>query len=353
MSVRWVKNDIYQIDIRMGKKARFQKRIHAASKMEAVQEELEYRRMLGRQAGDIHSTNAIAEKYISWMEDNQSPHTVRDKKRMLFAHILPFFGRMMPDYITPILIGDYKSMRLKAINKIDDEEERKRKTDSEVKGKREVNLEILCLSAMIKWAVEMGMCNNALPKLKPLPYKRPLPKAISRKDINAILERLSPKHKALFMCLYLAGMRKSEACALTWDKVHFNPDFILVKGKGDRERIVPMHSLLTDAMKELKQEPKKKLNDYSVSAGSICFPSRRGGGMLTDIRKPLEKAIHDAGIDSRITPHMFRHSFATHLLENGSNLRIIQEALGHRDVGTTQIYTHVAFGVLENAVAKL
>jgi len=146
------------------------------------------------------------------------------------------------------------------------------------------------------------------------------------------------------MCLYLAGMRKSEACALTWEKVHFNPDYILVRGKGSRERIVPMHPELAQAMKNLKD---------SATDGLICFPSRRGGGFLTDIRKPLEKAMRDSGITARITPHMFRHSFATHLLEGGSNLRTIQDALGHQSVSTTQIYTHVALTVLKRDIGRL
>lgn len=356
MSVRWVKDDIYQIDIRMGKKARFQKRIRASSKLEAAQEELEYRRMLGRQAGDIYSLNAIAEKYIPWMDDNQSPHTARDKKRMLFAHILPFFGRMLPDYITPILIELYKSKRLKEINPENTgEAERKRIADKPpIKGRREVNLEILCLQAMIKWAVGMGMCNNPLPKLKPLPYKRPLPKTISRQDINAVLEQLSPKHKALYMCLYFSGLRKAEACGLTWDKVHFDPDYLLIKGKGDRERIVPMHPTLAAALRDLKEDSERRKSPGSGSdPAGICFPSRRGGGILTDIRKPLEKAMQAAGIDSRITPHMFRHSFATHLLEGGANLRTIQDALGHKEVSTTQIYTHVSLGVLQKDINNL
>lgn len=335
MSVRHVKDDTWQIDIRMGRKERFQKRVKAASKLEAVQLEVEFRRMLGRQVGDVYSLNAIAEKYIPWLENHQATHTARNKKRMLFAHLLPFFGRMMPDYLTPILLEDFKKKRI--------EELKAAHPGKEGKGRREINLEILCLQAMIKWAVAMNLCNNTLPKQKPLPYKRPLPMTVSREDIKAILERLSPKHRVLYMCLYLAGMRKTEACALTWDNVHFDPDFIVVKGKGSRERIVPMHPDLSMAMNNLKKS----------ATGLICFPSRRGGGQLTDIRKPLEKALRDAGMEGRITPHTFRHSFATHLLESGSNLRTIQEALGHQAVSTTQIYTHVALGVLKNDIGRL
>ena len=87
---------------------------------------------------------------------------------------------------------------------------------------------------------------------------------VSREDIDKIIALLSPKHRALYLCLYMAGLRKSEACSLTWDKVHFNPDYILVRGKGDRERIVPIHPTLSESMAALKLS----------TGGSICFPSR-------------------------------------------------------------------------------
>jgi len=328
--VRHLEGDTWQIDIRLGRSDRFYKRVHVSSKLEAIRKELEYRASLGKNNGDIYSVNSIAEKYQEWLENNQAAHTVKDKNRMLLAHILPFFGRMMPDLITPILLEDFTKKRL-----------------LESPGRlREVNLEILCLRAMIRWAVDMKMCNNQLEKSKPLPYKRPLPRTVSREDIDTILSKLSVKHRALFMCLYFSGLRKSEACDLTWDRVHFNPDYLLVMGKGSRERIVPIHELLSGALSELKKSPLFK-------EGGYVFPSRRGGGALTDIRKPLERVMRLAGITERITPHMFRHSFATHLMNTGANLRSIQKSLGHKAVTTTQIYTHVSVDLLRNDISRL
>ena len=117
-----------------------------------------------------------------------------------------------------------------------------------------------------------------------------------------------------------------------------------------------MHPYLAEAMKTLKESPKPKKRvpeKDSATSGLICFPSRRGGGVLTDIRKPLEKAMEGAGLKDRITPHMFRHSFATHLLESGANLRTIQESLGHESSSTTEIYTHVSFGLLKKNIDRL
>ena len=80
---------------------------------------------------------------------------------------------------------------------------------------------------------------------------------------------------------------------------------------------------------------------------------RQTSGILTDIRKPLEKAMQQAGVSGRITPHVFRHSFATHLMDAGAKLRSIRESLGHKDVSTTQIYTHVSFGIRKTDIGKL
>ncbi|MEN6375487.1 MAG: tyrosine-type recombinase/integrase [Smithella sp.] len=333
--MRNLKDDIWQIDIRMGRKARFHKNIRAKSKLDAVLVEQEYRKQLGRQIGDAYSINAIAEKYLEYVQNHQSPHTYKDKFRMLNVAILPFFGGIMPDYVTPTLLSDFEKKRIQQIGL----------------KKREINLEKLCLQSMIKWAVGQGMCNNPLPRSKPLPYKRPHPEYLNREELMAIINNLGLKHRALFMCLYHAGLRSSEARNLQWKDVHFRPDFIkIMNGKGDKPRIVPMARELSNVMLELK------CNDHM---GGHCFPSRvsqRNGketdGVLTDIRKPLQLAMKKAGIEKRITPHMFRHSFATHLLEAGSDLRAIQEALGHEDIATTQIYTKVTFNHLSNAINK-
>jgi integrase len=112
----------------------------------------------------------------------------------------------MPDYITPIMLERYKSKRLKEHPGIN----------------RQINLEILCLKSMVRWASEQVMCNNPLPKSKPLPYRRPVPEYIRREELMAIIDCMGLKHKILFLCLYQAGLRKSEACQLK------NLTFILI-----------------------------------------------------------------------------------------------------------------------------
>jgi integrase/recombinase XerD len=325
MSVRHLHDDTYQIDISLGcgkkgeKRPRYRENVHVGSKLEAAIVEQERRKQLGRTINDVYSLNAIAEKYLEHVLNHQSPKTYTDKFRMLNAEILPFFGRFMPDYITSPLIENYKQKRLKEHPGIN----------------REINLEILCLKSTIRWGAEQTppMCNNNLFKIKPLPYKRPIPEYVRREELMAIIDSMgSLKHRVMFLCLYQAGLRKAEACKLEPSHIHLDPDFLVAHGKGGKVRMVSMSGLLTSNMKIYLADHK----------GGHLFPSRRKGGIIKDIRSPLKTAMEKAEIKRRITPHMLRHAFATHMLESGADLRTIQVMLGHEDISTTQIYTHVS-----------
>jgi len=333
MSVRHLHDDIWQIDISLPNRERFHKNVRATSKLEAVLMEQEYRKQLGRTIGDVYSLDSISQPYLEYVKNNQFPKTYKEKFRMINAQILPYFGRFMPDYITPIMLERYKSKRLKDHPGIN----------------RQVNLEILCLKSMVRWASEQGMCNNPLPKSKPLPYRRPIPEYIRREELMSIIDCMGLKHRILFLCLYQAGLRKSEACQLNKSDIHFDPDYIRATGKGGKIRLVTMSDSLAGYMREY-------LRDHP---DGLCFVSRvrkRKGivmtGLITDIRSPLKTAMRKAGIERRITPHMLRHSFATHMLESKADLRTIQEAMGHEDIGTTQIYTKVTSEHMENAIKR-
>jgi integrase/recombinase XerD len=147
---------------------------------------------------------------------------------------------------------------------------------------------------------------------------------------------------ALLETLYATGMRVSELVSLPLSSVARDPRYILVRGKGGKERLVP-----------LSEPAREALNGYKGVRGQFCrngvespylFPSRGGSGYLTRHRfaQLLKQLSSEAGIaPSKVSPHVLRHAFATHLLNRGADLRSVQQMLGHADIATTQIYTHV------------
>ncbi|ESQ78990.1 site-specific tyrosine recombinase [Asticcacaulis sp. YBE204] len=180
---------------------------------------------------------------------------------------------------------------------------------------------------------------------------KPLPKILSRAEVEALIAAADAKdaHQAIrLQCLlemaYASGMRISELVSLRLDSVQKDPAFLIVKGKGGVERLVPLNPAARVAIAEyLDIRPlflgaKDKNNPYLFcSRGADGYLTRRRVGQL------LDEAALEAGIDpARVSPHVLRHAFATHLLEGGADLRVVQTLLGHADISTTQVYTHVA-----------
>lgn len=183
---------------------------------------------------------------------------------------------------------------------------------------------------------------------------RPLPKMISQADVEALAAAARERVKAaegkqclkalrllcLIELLYATGLRVSELVGLTAQAAGAEKDFILVKGKGGRERLVPVSRTARDALGGYLDALRK-----SGRAGSKwLFPSSGAAGHLTRQYFALElKALaREAGLDAaKLSPHVLRHGFASHLLEGGADLRAVQQMLGHADISTTQIYTHV------------
>ncbi len=331
MSVKKVKgrDDVYDIYVWISKDERIRKRITASSPLDAIAFEAELRKTLGKPVKESMTISAIAEKYLKWVDLHQSPKTVRDKKKMLFSQILPNFGHLMPDYLTKEMIRDYKEKRCADGRKIF----------------RQVNLELLCLRAMIRWAAEEGLCNDAMPGYKSLPYKRPLPDIPTAEEIEAVIQATVDQfHKSLFLALYHAGLRNEEARTLKWADVNFGAGFIRVNGKGDKTRLVPMSKRLADELKLHQAEQKRKreedLKKEGVRANKKANDQVWG---ITTFQTAWEASIRRSGVTKRITPHMLRHAFASHNLEAGTDLKSIQDMLGHEDIATTQIYTHTTF----------
>ncbi|MDQ0214311.1 integrase/recombinase XerC [Oikeobacillus pervagus] len=152
---------------------------------------------------------------------------------------------------------------------------------------------------------------------------------------------LSKRNRALLELLYATGIRVSECATIEITNIDFELSTILVKGKGRKERYVPFGSFAHDAIKRYIDEARSVLMKSSMKH-SYLFVNYRGGALTPrGIRHILTKLIEKASLTGKIHPHMLRHTFATHLLNNGADLRSVQELLGHEHLSSTQIYTHV------------
>lgn len=177
-----------------------------------------------------------------------------------------------------------------------------------------------------------------------------LPKIIRDDEIMMLFEvcdlddKLGYRDYCLLGCLYGCGLRVSELCDMEIKDIDFNERRIKVKGKGSKERYVIMYEELTECLKHYISTYRQELLYLSKDYENRHLFLNKNGGTLTrvGVRKILEKLVNKCGETYHISPHMLRHSFATALLNNGADLRIVQELLGHSSLSTTQIYTHVA-----------
>lgn len=173
-----------------------------------------------------------------------------------------------------------------------------------------------------------------------------LPEVLTVNEINDILDSIDlslpegQRNRAMLEVLYSCGLRVSELTSLRYSDVYFDEGFIKVEGKGSKQRLVPISDT---AIREIKNYLLDR-NLVAVKKGyeDILFLSRRGTGLSRImVFHVIKQQAEMAGIQKNVSPHTFRHSFATHLLEGGANLRAIQDMLGHEKITTTEIYTHI------------
>jgi integrase/recombinase XerD len=196
------------------------------------------------------------------------------------------------------------------------------------------------------YEVTLGLPLAVARILSPKREKR-LPTVLSREEVLALLGSvISLKHRAILTAMYAAGLRISEACALADLDIDSRRMVIHVrKGKGSKDRYVMLSETLLVILRKywLAARPARSLG-ARPAAGSYLFPGREAGSHITTaaVRKHFRKTSARAGITRHVTPHVLRHSFATHLLEDGAGLDVVQGLLGHSSLRTTSIYTHVS-----------
>lgn len=185
--------------------------------------------------------------------------------------------------------------------------------------------------------------------------KRPLPDVLSFDQITRLFDVFDLKKpkdlrdRAILETIYACGLRVSECAGLDLDKIDFDSMIVRVRGKGNKERIVPFYPRLKEILLSYIREYR---NNYTLDDGAL-FLNQKGKRISSRfIEMMLDEKAKEAGLKVNVHPHVLRHSFATHLLDNGADLRVVQELLGHENLSTTQLYTHLTVDRLKETVKK-
>lgn len=201
---------------------------------------------------------------------------------------------------------------------------------------------IASLRGFFKWASSTGIIDkNPASTLEQPKVPQHLPKVVSIKEIEEMLHNnLTPLEHVIMELLYSCGLRVSELVNLKTNDIDLSSKYVRCFGKGSKERIIPIGEIAKKAVTEYMPERDFLVKKYNLNTKLLLI--QNSGRLIT--RQDVYTFIHAQGklIHKNISPHTLRHSFATHLLENGADLRVVQELLGHSDVSTTQLYTHIS-----------
>ena len=211
-----------------------------------------------------------------------------------------------------------------------------------------VYLQIAALRAFYKFAELEGLLPVNVAEYLSLPRRwQRLPKALTNQEIDQLLTPLTPAtpatlcDQAMLELAYASGLRLAELRNLRLEQLHLEAGFVNVIGKGNKERVVPLGRTAVKAIEDYLAAGRPEL--VTSRSPANLFLTRRGTPFAAvTMWLRIKRRVRHAGIARNVTPHMLRHSFATHLLEHGADLRVIQELLGHASISTTEVYTHVA-----------
>ncbi len=223
-----------------------------------------------------------------------------------------------------------------------------------------VNRAVVVIRGLHKFALSEGfVSHNVAADIHPVAGVRKLPETLTIPQVTALLESIPVgeyasgvdlRDRALLELLYSTGMRISEAMALWLDDVAQSDEMLMVTGKGNKQRLVPVGSAAREALEHYVVRGRPALDKGRSHA---LFLNKRGGAMSRQSAwEVVKKRALSAGLNEDIHPHTLRHSFATHMLMGGADVRVVQELLGHSSVTTTQIYTHVTVDNLREVWAS-
>jgi len=217
-------------------------------------------------------------------------------------------------------------------------------------ARKSIARRISSLRSFYKYLIRENLVRvNPFAKVRTPKLEKKLPVFLEEVEINELLaqpdtsDTLGLRDKAILELLYATGCRVSELAGLTLDRLDLGNQYVLLLGKGNKERLVPIGHPCVRAMDAyITQSRTVLMEKFKVGEHDFIFVNSRGTP-LTDrsVRRILDKYISQMSLQKHISPHSIRHTFATHLLEHGADLRSVQELLGHASLSTTQIYTHV------------
>jgi integrase/recombinase XerD len=276
-------------------------------------------------------------------ERGQSEHTQKTYKALLDRFI---------KWATAQKITDWKAVELRHLTAFL-LHERERKVENQPEGgarklsSESIYLEIAALRAFYRFAENEKLLPANIAENLSLPRRwQRLPKALSDAEIKKLLAPESPVtpqslcDQAVLELAYASGLRLAELRNLRIEQLHLEAGFINVIGKGNKERVVPVGRQAVAAINRYLESGRPKL--VTPRSTSNLFLTQRGTPFAqVTLWQRIKRRVARAKIGRNITPHMLRHSFATHLLEHGADLRVIQELLGHASISTTEVYTHV------------
>lgn len=229
--------------------------------------------------------------------------------------------------------------------------QRIRSGESEKPIPRAINKDLAYLMGFIRWAGKQRHITPRKLSTDPLPYKRPMPQVLTVQEVKAIIKAAEPFFRCLFMFLYALGLRSVEARNLKWKDVNFQRGVVSMIQKGGSTKSLPVGPGLLSALRSIAP-PRSILKACGGDMPVFQHPSEQYGNpghAVVNLRPAIQRACMKAGITKRVTPHLFRHSFATHLVDQNVNLRTVQALLGHAQIQTTQIYTHISLENLRQA----
>ncbi len=216
-------------------------------------------------------------------------------------------------------------------------------------SKATIARKLATLRSFYKFLVKMNRCSsNPMTPIRTPKQEKKLPRFLEYAEVKRLLETpptdswLGSRDRAILETLYSTGIRVSELVALNMDDIDFLSEVIHIRGKGKKERITPISSSALQAIQHYMEYRNKRAQNNSHFDCRVLFVNKHGQRLSTrSVRRKMDKYLKIAGLDPAISPHTLRHSFATHMLNNGADLRSVQELLGHQSLSTTQVYTHL------------